>query len=78
MRWQDAPACTSCHGALGHGQATFPRIASQPADYLVEQLHVYHDAPHFNNPTASTMKGVALKLSAGETTAVAAYIATLP
>jgi cytochrome c553 len=73
-----APACASCHGAMGHGQANFPRIASQPAQYLLEQLHVYHDVPHFNNPLAMTMKEVALKLSTGEMEAVSAYIATLP
>ncbi len=73
-----APACASCHGAQGHGQASFPRIASQPADYLIEQLHVYHDARHFNNPMASTMQGVALKLSAQDMQAVSAFIATLP
>lgn len=73
-----APACASCHGAQGHGQAAFPRIASQPAGYTLEQLHVYRDAPKFNNPLATVMKGVAVKLSEDEMKAVSAYIATMP
>lgn len=73
-----APACASCHGAQGHGQSDFPRIASQPATYTLEQLHVYHDVPKFNNPLAMTMKSVAVKLSEDEMKAVSAYVATLP
>ncbi|MFJ2990206.1 c-type cytochrome [Collimonas sp. NPDC087041] len=73
-----APACASCHGAQGHGQAAFPRIASQPANYTLEQLHVYRDAPKFNNPLAMIMKSVAVKLSEDEMKSVAAYIATVP
>lgn len=73
-----APACISCHGAQGHGQAAFPRIASQPQGYTLEQLHVYRDAPKFNNPLATVMKGVAVKLSEDEMKSVSAYIATLP
>ncbi|GGC85893.1 cytochrome c [Undibacterium terreum] len=73
-----APACASCHGAQGHGQAAFPRVASQPASYTLEQLHVYRDAPKFNNPLATVMKGVAVKLSEDEMKSVSAYIATIP
>ena len=72
-----ALACASCHGAQGQGQSAFPRVASQPAGYLLEQLHVYRDAPAFNNPLATMMKGVAVKLSEEEMKAVAAYVATL-
>jgi len=39
------PACASCHGKEGQGNATFPRLANQHADYLVKQLVV------FNGPT---------------------------
>jgi cytochrome c553 len=72
-----AIACASCHGAQGQGQGAFPRVASQPAGYLLEQLHVYRDVPAFNNPLAMMMKGVAVKLSEEEMKAVAAYAATL-
>ena len=38
---QNVPACSSCHGAEGKGNAPFPRIAGQHADYLVKQLIVF-------------------------------------
>lgn len=72
-----APACASCHGPQGHGQAPFPRIASQPAGYTLEQLKVYRDAPKFNNPLATAMKQVAVKLSDADMRAVSAYLATV-
>ncbi|UOD29496.1 c-type cytochrome [Massilia violaceinigra] len=72
-----APACASCHGPKGHGQAPFPRIASQPAGYTLEQLKVYRDAPRFNNPLATAMKQVAVKLNDADMRAVSAYLATL-
>jgi cytochrome c553 len=73
-----APACTSCHGVQGQGQAAFPRIASQPAGYTLEQLYVYRDAPKFNNPLATVMKGIAVKLSEEEMKSVSAYLAIVP
>jgi cytochrome c553 len=73
-----APACASCHGNQGQGNTTFPRIASQPATYTLEQLHVYRDARSFNNPLATQMKQVATKLSEEEMQAVSAYLASLP
>lgn len=72
-----APACSSCHGAQGHGQDSFPRVASQPPKYTVDQLHVYRDAPKFSNPLANLMKTVAVKLSEAEIQAVSAYLATV-
>lgn len=72
-----APACASCHGPQGHGQQAFPRIASQPAGYTLEQLKVYRDAPRFNNPLATAMKQVAVKLSDADMRAVSAYLATV-
>jgi cytochrome c553 len=72
-----APACAACHGTKGQGQAVFPRIASQPAQYTLEQLHVYRDAASFKNPLATQMKDVAKKVSDDEMRAVAAYLATL-
>jgi cytochrome c553 len=72
-----APACVACHGAKGQGQAVFPRIASQPAQYTLDQLHVYRDAASFKNPLATQMKDVAKKVSEDEMRAVAAYLATL-
>jgi cytochrome c553 len=38
-------ACTGCHGDRGAGvvDSAFPRIAGQPADYLVAQLRAFRD-----------------------------------
>ena len=72
-----AMACVACHGPQGQGQAQFPRIASQPAVYSLEQLKVYRNAPSFNNPLAMLMKSVAVKLSDQDMRAVSAYLATL-
>lgn len=73
-----APACASCHGQAGQGQALYPRIASQPATYTMEQLTVYRTTPSFNNPLANVMKTVAVKLTDQEAQAVSAYLATMP
>ena len=73
-----APACAACHGADGHGQGRFPRVASQPAAYALEQLRVYRAAPSFHNPLAMVMKSVAVKLNEDEMRSVAAYMATMP
>lgn len=72
-----APACAGCHGPQGHGQSPFPRVASQPPGYTLEQLKVYRDAPKFNNPLATAMKAVAIKLSDADMRAVSAYLATV-
>lgn len=72
-----ALACVTWHGAQGEGQTVFPRIASQPAKYTLDQLHIYRDALHFKNPLAIQMKEVAKKLSEDEMRAVAAYLSTL-
>lgn len=72
-----APACVTCHGAKGEGQAIFPRIASQSAKYTLDQLHTYRDAASFQNPLAMQMKQVAKNVSEDEMRAVAAYLSTL-
>ena len=33
--------CNSCHGADGRGMATFPQIAGQHPDYILQQLNVW-------------------------------------
>ena len=38
---QSIPACSSCHGPDGMGNAAFPRIAGQHVDYLSKQLKVF-------------------------------------
>jgi len=66
------PACSFCHGQEAQGIAVFPRLAGQHAQYLVQQIRVFHtdDRPNL----AKTMKSVVQKLSAEEAEQVAAYL----
>ena len=70
------PACAACHGDTlrGNPATGAPAISGLPADYIMSRLE------HYAGPTGhnATMKQVATKLTAGETRAVARYIAGLP
>lgn len=70
-----APACNSCHGAKGEGNAAggFPRIAGQSHAYLVHELESFVNGSH----KSSTMTPIATALSADQRIAVAAYFASL-
>ena len=77
--WKNgAPACALCHGATGHGVgAAFPQIAGQSVVYISNQLQAWKTGTRKNDPMG-LMRGIALKLSAAEVSAVAAYYAGLP
>lgn len=70
------PPCGTCHAADAGGQAAFPRLAGQHADYLVKQLMVFQRTDE--RPEGSVMKGIAHSLTAQNMEAVAAYLASLP
>jgi cytochrome c553 len=70
------PACSSCHGAEGKGNATFPRLAGQHADYLMKQLLVFQRTDE--RPEGVIMKTVAHDLSAQDIRDVAGYLQALP
>jgi len=71
------PACSQCHGATGLGVgATFPKIAGQSVDYISNQLQAWKAGTRRNDPMG-LMHGIALKLSATDVNAVAAYYAIL-
>lgn len=70
------PACVSCHGSGGLGQATFPRLAGQHADYLVKQLTVFQRTD--DRPEGSIMKTVAHELTPQNIEDVAGYLQALP
>jgi cytochrome c553 len=72
---KSVPACSSCHGLQGEGNATFPRIAGQHADYLVKQLLVFQRTDA--RPAGSIMKPVAHELTAQNIEDVAAYLQSL-
>ena len=69
---KNVPACASCHGAEGRGNAPFPRIAGQHADYLVKQLIVFQRTDE--RPEGSIMKTVAHELTRQDIENVAAYV----
>lgn len=72
---KNIPACQACHGAEGQGNATFPRLAGQHADYVVKQLLVFQRTDE--RPQGSVMKVVAHDLTAEDIENVAAYVQAL-
>jgi cytochrome c553 len=70
------PPCSTCHGAQAQGNATFPRLAGQHADYLVKQLIVFQRTDE--RPEGSIMKTVAHGLEPDHIAGVAAYLQALP
>lgn len=73
---QGVPACMGCHGAQGQGNATFPRLAGQHADYLVKQLVVFQRTEE--RPGGVIMKTVAHDLTRQQIDDVAGYLQALP
>lgn len=69
------PACSSCHGPAGQGQALsrFPRLAGQHADYVKQTLGYFQNKERSNDPSGM-MRGVAARLSQQEIAAVSQYI----
>lgn len=67
-------ACASCHGDKGEGQAGFPRLAGQRADYLAAQLKVFGTQLR---PHGVVMKAEVKAMTGAEMKAVAAYLQAL-
>lgn len=75
---KDVPACISCHGPGGRGVGThFPALAGQHASYIAKQLNAWRAGTRANDPQG-LMKGIAMRLPAGDIAAVSAYFASLP
>lgn len=70
-----APACASCHGTNGGGQATsgYPRLAGLDAAYIKRQLESFTNGTR-NNPI---MGPIAQSLDASERQKLAAYYANI-
>lgn len=73
---KSVPPCSSCHGPQGQGNAIFPRIAGQHADYLVKQLTIFQRTDE--RPGGVVMKPVAHGLSTQNIVAVAEYLQAMP
>lgn len=70
------PACASCHGASGEGNASagFPRLAGLPSRYLEEQLADFAAGTR----QQAVMSAIAKALPANARASVAQYFASLP
>lgn len=73
--YSGVPACATCHGPLGHGTETLPRLAGQHAQYTENQLKQFNNRERTNDN--AVMHGIAAKLSELEAKAVAAYLSGL-
>jgi cytochrome c553 len=68
------PACQGCHGLNGQGNAQFPRIAGQYADYLQRQLHALQIGQRTHFPPMAT---ISRGLTPDELRAVTEYVQSL-
>jgi cytochrome c553 len=71
----DVTTCAGCHGAKGEGNPALnaPRIAAQPADYLLRQLQAYASGNRRN----AVMEPIAKGLTPEQRRLMAAHYATL-
>lgn len=69
--YSGVPACASCHGENGHGNAQLPRLASQIPRYLENRLKSFAEG---GDPV---MQSIAGKLTELEIKAVVAYVSSL-
>jgi cytochrome c553 len=63
--------CASCHGDQAEGQAGFPRLAGQRADYVTAQLKVFKSKLR---PHGVVMQQEIKQMTPAEMRAVAAYL----
>lgn len=69
------PACASCHGPTGAGnaQAKFPRLSGQHEAYVEKALKDFRSGARAND-AGQMMRNIAAKLTDAEIKAVAAYV----
>jgi cytochrome c553 len=66
----NVPACAACHGDNAGGNGAIPRLASQHAHYLVEQLEAFKS----NSRANEMMHANAEHLTPQEISEVTAYL----
>jgi len=67
------PSCLNCHGNHAEGLGTVPRLAGQPAPYLLRQLLVIQNALR----TAPVMHGVIKDLGKDQMQALVTYLESI-
>ena len=70
--------CTWCHGALGHGYSTAPRLAGQRHQYIMNQLYDFRRHARDNPFSRQYMWGATANLGPETARNLAAYFSTLP
>jgi cytochrome c553 len=68
------PACVGCHGP--QALPTYPRLAGQPARYLVGQLAVWRAGANDKSATGAIMAPIARRLTSQQAADLAAYFAS--
>lgn len=66
-------ACAGCHGENGEGNAAFPRLAGQHAEYLVKQLVLFKSELRAES-SAAPMHSISVGMSFEQMEAVSAYL----
>jgi cytochrome c553 len=67
---QGVPACMTCHGAKGEGNAAFPRLAGQHTAYIERQLEAFASNARANIIMHENSKNLTLE----QISEVAAYV----
>jgi cytochrome c553 len=70
--------CTWCHGALGRGYSTAPRLAGQRHEYIMSQLYDFRTHARDNPFSQQYMWGATANLGPQTARDLAAYFSTLP
>lgn len=68
-------SCKNCHGPTAKGMASFPKLAGNSAEYLIDRLTVYRSGEKVG-PNTALMSPQAMNLSDADIANVAHYIAT--
>ncbi|RZI39848.1 cytochrome c4 [Herbaspirillum sp. HC18] len=67
------PSCSGCHQPDGKGNARYPRLAGQHADYLIQQLKSFGSGER-SNDAGRVMRAIAKRMTEQEIKTVAEYI----
>lgn len=67
--------CQSCHGAKGEGQDDMPRLAGQPAEYIIQTLKNFRSEQP--SRTSPVMLAITKNMSDEDIHSVASYIQAL-
>jgi cytochrome c553 len=70
--------CTWCHGALGHGYSTAPRLAGQRHLYIMNQLYDFRSHARDNPFSQQYMWGATASLGLETARELADYFASIP